>query len=191
MSTQADPRVVRTRRLLQDALLELAREKSLDEITIADIADRAAVNRSTFYQHYADKETLLADALDEQAAAAGADLTSPDLVLTPGGTTSPDLVLRYIRHVTAHADLYRRALGEHGSPIVTARLRRRITALTMTGYALYGLDETELKMPVDIAAAATVGSLLGMLLACLESEPPPPPEQIAAWIWSELPRPHG
>ncbi|MEZ5190283.1 MAG: helix-turn-helix domain-containing protein [Schumannella sp.] len=66
-----DPRIARTRRSLQEALLELARERELDDISVGDVAERAGVNRSSFYQHYADKETLLADALDSAAEGRG------------------------------------------------------------------------------------------------------------------------
>jgi AcrR family transcriptional regulator len=186
---QADPRIARTRRMLQTALLDLTRDQPLDEITVAEIADRAEVNRSSFYQHYSDKETLLADALDAQAAAVGADLASLDAAAVPGDTAPPELVLRYTRHVFAHAALYRLALGEHGSSIAVARLRNRIAALAMTGYAQYGQDETDLGMPVEIAAASVAGSLLGMLTAWLESTDPVPPEQVAVWIWNALARP--
>src|SRR5690606_15118949 len=66
-----DPRIARTRRSLQEALFELARERGLDEISVADIAERAGVNRSSFYQHYSDKDTLLADAIDAVVEEAG------------------------------------------------------------------------------------------------------------------------
>lgn len=186
---QLDPRIARTRRMLQTALLDLTRDRPLDEITVAEIADCAEVNRSSFYQHYSDKETLLADALDAQAAAAGADLGSVDAALVPGGAAPPDLFLRYTRHVSAHAALYRLALGEHGSSIAVARLRNRIAAVAMTGYARFGQDEADLGMPVEIAAASVAGSLLGMLTAWLESTNPAPPEQVAGWIWNALTRP--
>ena len=54
-----DPRITRTRRLLHQALLELMMEKSFQAITIQDIADRATVNRVTFYSHFQDKHALL------------------------------------------------------------------------------------------------------------------------------------
>lgn len=54
-----DPRVTRTRQLLHQALLELLMEKSFQAITIQDIADRATVNRVTFYAHFQDKFALL------------------------------------------------------------------------------------------------------------------------------------
>ena len=57
---EADPRVKRTRRLLQEALVELLGEKSFDAITIQDIAARSTINRATFYVHFVDKYDLFA-----------------------------------------------------------------------------------------------------------------------------------
>lgn len=54
-----DPRIRRTRQLLQGALRELMQARSFDEISVQDITDAATVNRATFYDHYADKFALL------------------------------------------------------------------------------------------------------------------------------------
>jgi AcrR family transcriptional regulator len=54
-----DPRITRTRKLLVDALNELMREKSFEAITVSEIADRATLNRVTFYAHFQDKYALL------------------------------------------------------------------------------------------------------------------------------------
>jgi len=54
-----DPRIRRTRQLLQQALDKLLETKEFDEISIQDIAAAATVNRATFYDHYADKFQLL------------------------------------------------------------------------------------------------------------------------------------
>ena len=53
-----DPRMKRTRQLLQEALRRLLQTKRLDEILVQDITDAATVNRATFYDHYADKFAL-------------------------------------------------------------------------------------------------------------------------------------
>jgi AcrR family transcriptional regulator len=50
-----DPRVRRTRQLLQEALRKLLQAKSLDEVLVQDITQAATVNRATFYDHYSDK----------------------------------------------------------------------------------------------------------------------------------------
>src|ERR1700758_3121782 len=54
-----DPRMRRTRQLLQGALLQLLGSKSFDEISVQDITEAATVNRATFYDHYTDKFALM------------------------------------------------------------------------------------------------------------------------------------
>ncbi|HEX4756772.1 MAG TPA: TetR/AcrR family transcriptional regulator [Terracidiphilus sp.] len=54
-----DPRVRRTRQMLQCALAKLLKEKEFDQISVQDIADAATLNRATFYDHYDDKFALL------------------------------------------------------------------------------------------------------------------------------------
>jgi len=50
---------MRTQRLLGEALIALLLEKRYDDITIQHILERANIGRSTFYEHYWDKEDLL------------------------------------------------------------------------------------------------------------------------------------
>lgn len=59
-----DRRVQKTRKLLQDALIELVAEKGYESVTIQEILDQANVGRSTFYAHFQDKEQLLHSILD-------------------------------------------------------------------------------------------------------------------------------
>src|SRR5258706_6137075 len=54
-----DPRIRRTRQLLQSALRTLMQRKSFEEISVHDITETATVNRATFYDHYTDKFALL------------------------------------------------------------------------------------------------------------------------------------
>ena len=55
---EEDPRVRRTRKLLQDALVELIGDRSFESITVRDIARAATGNHATFYRHYQDKYHL-------------------------------------------------------------------------------------------------------------------------------------
>jgi AcrR family transcriptional regulator len=63
-SKQPDRRVDKSKRALADAMVQLMVEKGYEEATVADIAERANVGRSTFYAHYADKEDLLREMLE-------------------------------------------------------------------------------------------------------------------------------
>jgi len=54
-----DPRVKRTRGLLEQAFMDVLTEKGFQAVTVQDIAERAGVNRATFYAHFEDKYALL------------------------------------------------------------------------------------------------------------------------------------
>jgi AcrR family transcriptional regulator len=54
-----DPRIRRTRLLLQQALEKQLETQEFEKISVQDIADAATVNRATFYDHYSDKFALL------------------------------------------------------------------------------------------------------------------------------------
>jgi AcrR family transcriptional regulator len=58
-----DPRIRRTRQLLQDALRRLLEEKEFDKISVQDITEAATLNRATFYAHYPDKFALLGESI--------------------------------------------------------------------------------------------------------------------------------
>src|ERR1700746_3840116 len=54
-----DPRILRSRRMLIEALARLLIKKELEDVSVQEIADEATLNRATFYLHYADKNALL------------------------------------------------------------------------------------------------------------------------------------
>lgn len=174
-----DPRIARTQQSLQSALLDLATSRGLDDITVADIADHAGVNRSTFYQHYSDKDTLLADALDGAVEAAGLSVpTKPESHDTP-----PVEIVAFLHHVDEHADLYRWAVGSHGSAVVTDRLRARTEALVRHHLDLAGSESPFDDIPDEIAAAGIAGAGLGVIRAWLEGSPRAEVELAARWLW--------
>ena len=64
---QTDLRIRRTHKFLQEAMIELITEKGFEAITVGDIAERAMINRATFYRHYEDKYDLVAKIFEETA----------------------------------------------------------------------------------------------------------------------------
>src|ERR1700732_5111563 len=61
-----DPRVRRTRQLLLQAFFELLSTKDFAAISVQDIAEKATVNRATFYDHLPDKLALLDYTIEDQ-----------------------------------------------------------------------------------------------------------------------------
>lgn len=47
-----DRRIVKTKRAIRNSFAELLSEKDLNSITVSDVADKADINRKTFYNYY-------------------------------------------------------------------------------------------------------------------------------------------
>lgn len=54
-----DPRIKRTRGLIEQAFQGLLAEKGFHAITVQDVTAKAGINRATFYSHFTDKYALL------------------------------------------------------------------------------------------------------------------------------------
>ena len=59
MEQKESRRVTMTKLLLKTALIELMQEKPFPQITIKELCERADLNRTTFYLHYADQTAVL------------------------------------------------------------------------------------------------------------------------------------
>lgn len=56
-----DMRVVKTRRAIRNALIELAEEKDVGKITVKELCERAEISKPAFYSHYGN----IYDVVDE------------------------------------------------------------------------------------------------------------------------------
>ena len=98
---QPDPRAVRTRDRLGDALIALLLAKPFDEITVQEVLDRAQVSRSTFYEHYRDKNDLFFSDVDQFFEGMSTLLERTN---DPSPRVAP--VTEFFTHVADARDLY-------------------------------------------------------------------------------------
>ena len=103
-----DPRAVRTRDRLGDALIALLLAKPFNDITVQEVLDRAEVSRSTFYEHYRDKNDLFLSDVDDFFAGMSGLLTKTG---ERAGRVAP--VEEFFTHVADARGLYA-ALLESG-----------------------------------------------------------------------------
>jgi AcrR family transcriptional regulator len=104
-----DPRVVRTRSVLRDAMMTLITEIGYDAITVQHITDRARLNRATFYLHYRDKQDLLTQIIKDVLE----ELTqTPHYLQITEPANTRQLFTYYFDHVAKHAAFYRVMLQE-------------------------------------------------------------------------------
>lgn len=58
MEKKTDLRVIKTKKAIRSAFLELIREEGFANVNVKKIVERAEINRGTFYLHYSDKYDL-------------------------------------------------------------------------------------------------------------------------------------
>ncbi len=63
--TKLDRRRAYSINQIREAFLELLKKKTLEEITIGELCEKADVNRSTFYRNYTDIYALMESLVDE------------------------------------------------------------------------------------------------------------------------------
>lgn len=185
--TWIDPRIRRTRRMLEDAVLSLAECRDFDSITVRDITERADLNRATFYLHYQDKEDLCAQALDglfkELTGETQASLATRDHVILksiPVGITS------MLRHCAERPELFRRLLAETGSSGFAVRLRQYFEAGFLRVWSDMEIEVAPGSPPARMRARAAAASMQGVILWWLEDGEGVSLDEAAQWTWSIL-----
>jgi AcrR family transcriptional regulator len=133
-----DRRVRRTRRLLQQSLLELLADEPLSKVTVSQIAARADVSRQAFYLHFSSKEELLLshvdDVFDEIRATV---LPSP---ARPRAIGLQELIAATFAEWARHAGALGLALQIQDKDQVIARMRVHV-ADVMDAFARYGRED--------------------------------------------------
>ena len=165
----ADPRAVRSRKALRDALLALLETQPFESITPQRIASEAGVARATFYLHHTSKETML----DELARDAIQQLHHRShAVLDALGSRVAALAL--CEAVEAERHLWSVLLNGGAQGVVRAELLRLSRAIAaeraMPGDSL----------PPDLSTGYAAGAMLEILSWWLRQEHPAEPERVAS-----------
>jgi AcrR family transcriptional regulator len=183
-----DRRVRRTQATLQRALIDLVQERDLSQITVADVADRADVSRSTFYDHYTDVHELAEAACTSMLDDLFGHVLALDAAPAHPADFQEDLdpaLTAFFTHFADHAGLYRSLLGPAGSARVIEHVRRRTTAAAHHSGRLTPTDDTPPPdtagppgFPLDVAAAFVAGALIGVATDWLQRGCPRTPLQM-------------
>lgn len=178
---RVDPRVLRTRQLLKDALIDLLQEMDLEKISVNRIAERATINRVTFYLHYRDIPDMLekmADDMVEDIRRVWNQSEANDR--TPEQTESQMLV-HLLEHIAAHSKFYKIVLGSKRTPIFTERLLKMLSESIALRIERSGSDLafTKSGTPKDIAIWYGSAALIGTIVAWVRNDMPYSPAFLA------------
>lgn len=166
-----DRRLARTRKSIMDALISLSRTENLDSLSVARIAERADINRVTFYAHFSDLDDVV------EAAAAGVIEEAGKAMAEPyKDDTAYGAVERNIRAFLAKAEEGRPLFAWIGNSSRRARLHdlvfRSLRSLALERARELGAAEggTE-ALFIDYIAAGCARLLMDFLMTAQEPDP--------------------
>nr|WP_315489699.1 TetR/AcrR family transcriptional regulator [uncultured Rhodoferax sp.] len=173
-----DRRVQRTRDALRDALFTLMLERGWDTIDVQTLCEQANIGRSTFYQHYANKEELL------KASFAG---LRDALMSRPVANTSMPGQLAFVPGLIAHVyevqHMFRALLGRRSGHYVQDRFRELLIEMVLAS-APPGKSRS---WQSQAQAHYLAGALFELLAWWLGNNRPQKPSEIEAlfYQWSQ------
>lgn len=176
MPRPTDPRVIRTRQMLRDALISLILEKGYDSITIQHITDAAGLRRATFYLHYKDKEELLISILQSTFDELVEQLSSLGSPLLPENQYTMNLIM--FQHAQANSRLYVSILGGYGAATITRYVRDYLTEKFAVDLG-ERIALSERTIPLDVISAFAASMKLNLALWWLETGMRYTPEEMA------------
>jgi AcrR family transcriptional regulator len=175
--TKLDPRVIRTRKLLKEAILSLIPEKSFSDITIKEITDRATLNRVTFYLHYDDKLDLLQDASyqiwDELVQ------SYSQYILDSSPEASYNIILANFQHFQKHESFYKAVLERDGVLQFVRSMEDYIYHSNLK--RLQGSEEEpgEISLELELFLRHLASGFVGVASWWLEKDQPLTPNEMA------------
>ena len=167
VENKQDRRVIRTRRLLSNALFELMLEADYESITIRSLTELADIGYATFYRHYKTKDELLAFALGSVLEELGNSVSSD--------MTSEEQAATFIQNVDKHRAAYLAALSLPPAHPVLKALHERVKQMVAVRY----VPRAESEVPLGIAVNHLVWSAYEMLRWYLLEAHDYSPEQVA------------
>jgi AcrR family transcriptional regulator len=172
-----DLRVVRTRKMLRDAMITLVIQKGFTTVTVNDIVELAMVNRATFYRHYQDKYDLVESYLDELYT----ELNAAPAATPAPGEPNPGLV-KLFEHIRDNAVFYRAMLGPHGYSRFGEHIRRLTEATLHARWQASPFAERRTQIPVPMLLSYLSHASYGALVWWLEEGMSHSPQQMARWL---------
>lgn len=179
MSTKIDPRVIRTKAMFEEALLELMEEKDYQKITVMEISERSTLNRATFYLHYYDKDELLEQMLDAALHDLRISVQVKDIEFKYDSDNPHPIFIRLFTKMIEQNRFYRIMLVQEKVPYFTEAVREIIETLVERGTQYMIEDKIEFNVPVDMSIAYITSAYLGVIIWWLKNDMPYTPAYMA------------
>ncbi|MGW8824625.1 TetR/AcrR family transcriptional regulator [Paenibacillus lautus] len=172
MTKKTDRRQIRTNQLLRQTLFELMEEKRIDAITVTDIANRANINRGTFYLHYRDVPDML-DKIKEEVLQ-----KIENIVVHIDPRDSRDYAEKgepypaseqIFEELVRHADFFKAIVGPNGDISFVRQFREFMKEHMFAKHAFRMPTGGNQIIPSDYLIAYMISANIGLVIHWIES----------------------
>ncbi|MCT2534680.1 TetR/AcrR family transcriptional regulator [Aquibacillus koreensis] len=184
-----DPRVIRTRQLLREALISLLQEIDIDKISVNRLAQRATINRVTFYLHYRD----IPDMLEKMA---GEMIEEMSTVLRQSSSnrvrpyTEDDycaIMEDLLKHIATNSTFYKTILASKRIPVFYDQLQTFLTDKIVSSVEkkekVHIVDHRD-RIQKDILIWYDSAALIGTITSWLRRDMPYTPAYLAKQFYT-------
>jgi AcrR family transcriptional regulator len=179
---RVDPRILRTRQLIKDAFIDLLQEMEINKITVNRIAERATINRVTFYLHYHDIQDLMEKMAQEMAEDIECIMMSTTTNMKSAEEIDSLKLVNLLEHIAENAKFYKVVLSSTRTPIFTERLLKILTKSIIERTEIDSLLATT-DIQRDIAIWHGSSALIGTIVAWLRKDMPYTPQFLAKQMY--------
>lgn len=159
MNKKDDLRVIKTRKLIYQTLLELMREKTFEEIKVSDICSKAMINRSTFYAHYEDKYELLVDFLSNLKEEFAHELNENCKENLSIREYYIRLISLFLDHIDSKRDVYNSIMVNNRSSIMMDIL---LSVVNDDILKRFKENDINLKVPTEVISKFYLGGVINI-----------------------------
>ncbi|MGF9965988.1 TetR/AcrR family transcriptional regulator [Bacillus rhizoplanae] len=167
--SQIDPRILRTRKLIKDAFVELLEEMDIQKISVNRLAERATINRVTFYLHYRDIPDMLEKMTEDMVEDISMALNKTPMNHTFSEDEIWQTLENLLEHIAEYANFYKVILTSKRIPIfrdsLLKLLRERIsTRIEEHGrYTDYLIKDVKRDVMIWYHSSAIIGTIISWL----------------------------
>lgn len=178
---KTDRRILRTKRMIRDALTVLMEEKGFEGITIRDLTEKADINRGTFYLHYRDKYDLLEQSEDEifqEIQEFMKDLNPREIISANLRGEPLPFVVKLFEYMRENGRFMKLILGPQGDLAFQVKFKefmkenflKKLQTIT---------NEKDILVPVDYLMAYVTSAHLGVIQQWLADDLKDSPQEMA------------
>lgn len=177
-----DLRVIRTRKLIRNAFIALLEEKEFHKISIQAIAEKAEINRVTFYLHYQDINDLVDSIMNELLQDFDTVMkVKLDRGYEQGNELAALTVL--LEHIADNARIYKIMLVSKPIPLFTPKLMDVIRDMILSNQEKQAIKQFDdylgMNIPSDITAWYGMSAMVGTIAMWLGNDMPYTPKFLA------------